>query len=144
MQTIKDILHSHKEKEANHELEEIKDAPYWTPDLHEVKVVKVHDGDTFHVVGNAFEEFGAKGYYKYVVRLRDIDAPELDSTDGSGKVAQLKLADKILDKIIVLKDIGKDKYGRLLCHAYLEDLNISKWLIDQGLGYEYHGGKKKE
>lgn len=148
MQLIKNIIHQHKDHEN---LDEIKDAPYWTPNLSLVKVIKVHDGDTFHVIGNAtcsyHEQVGACGYHKYVVRLRDLDTPELnDPKDRKdlGKLAQAKLAEKILNKIILLKDIGKDKYGRLLCHAYMEDVDLSKWMIDQGLGYEYHGGKKKE
>src|SRR3954470_16816210 len=129
-------------------LEEIKDAPYFEPKLSHVKVTKVHDGDTFHVIGNTFEEFGAVGYHTYVVRLRNIDAPELRSKKPGEMDAAVRakniLSDLILDKIIELKDVGKDKYGRLLCNASIQGLDISKYLLDMHCGYLYHGGKKRE
>lgn len=147
MQTIKRIVHS-KTFNSDQALEELKDAPYFTPKLNKVKVIKVHDGDTFHVIGNTFEEFGAVGYHKYVVRLRDIDAPEINSRTFSEEVAAERakdiLTDLILDKIIELKDIGKDKYGRLLCHCFIGETNVSEYMLSQNCGYKYQGGKKKE
>lgn len=130
------------------DLEELKDAPYFEPKLSHVKVVHITDGDTFHVIGNTFEEIGSVGYHKYVVRLRNIDTPEMHSKKP-GEVAEATrskqiLSDLILDKVIELKDLGKDKYGRLLCNAFIGGVDVSKYLLDMHCGYEYHGGKKQE
>jgi endonuclease YncB( thermonuclease family) len=46
-------------------------------------------------------------------------------------------------KHIFIKIIGFDKYGRVLAEAYNGKVHINKWMIDNGYGYAYDGGKKK-
>lgn len=135
---LKQKLHTNQ-----HELDKINDAPYFMPILDTVKVIKVYDGDTFHVLG---KPENANQIYKFVVRLRDIDAPEIKNVQEHDKAIEVRdeLASLILNKQIQLSNIGKDKYGRLLCNATIDKVDISQWLLSRNCGYIYHGGKKKE
>ena len=124
-------------------LDDMKDAPYFLPELEFVKVVKVYDGDSFHVIG---KPNNANQVYKFVVRLRDIDAPEIKDKAQHNRAVEVRdeLASLILNNNIKLSNISKDKYGRLLCNAMIYDFDISQWLLSKNCGYVYHGGKKKE
>lgn len=140
MKTAKHIL---EKLENKFDLTDLNDAPYFTPELEYVKVVKVYDGDSFHVIG---KPNNADKVYKFVVRLRDIDAPELKNKEQHNRAVEVRdeLATLILNNNIKLSNIGKDKYGRILCNAMIYDFDISEWLLSKKCGYVYHGGKKKE
>ncbi|KQC16417.1 MAG: hypothetical protein APR56_07420 [Methanosaeta sp. SDB] len=75
-------------------------------------VTNVVDGDTFDVEG-----FGR-------VRLADVDSPEMDTPGG--KAAKFFAETWLLGEKVQL-DVdnlgGKDKYGRWVCVAYVEDPN---------------------
>jgi len=124
-------------------LKDVEDAPYFLPELEWVKVVKVYDGDSFHVIG---KPSNATKIYKFVVRLRDIDAPELSDSQQHNRAIEVRdeLSKLILNNNVKLSNIGRDKYGRILCNAMIYDFDISEWLLSKGCGYIYHGGKKKE
>lgn len=90
-------------------------------------VTKVVDGDTFDVEG-----FGR-------VRLADVDAPEMDTP--AGKAARFFAETWLLDEIVHLDvdDMGvKDRYGRWICVAYIEDpdtgalVNFNYLLVSSG------------
>lgn len=139
MKTAKHLL----SKLDKFDLNDMQDAPYFVPELDFVKVVKVYDGDSFHVIG---KPHNADKVYKFVVRLRDIDAPELKDKNSHDRAVEVRdeLATLILNNNIKLTNIGKDKFGRLLCNAMIYDFDISEWLLSKNCGYVYHGGKKKE
>ncbi|KUK44659.1 MAG: thermonuclease family protein [Methanothrix sp.] len=77
-------------------------------------VTKVVDGDTFDVDG-----FGR-------VRLADVDCPEMDTPGG--KAAKFFAETMLLDETVHL-DVddhrGKDRYGRWVAVAYIEDPDTS-------------------
>ena len=52
------------------------------------------------------------------------------------------LASKIMGKDIILKDLKTEKYGRLLCDIYLDDIHLNQWLIDERYALPYNGKKK--
>ena len=90
-------------------------------------VTNVADGDTFDVEG-----FGR-------VRLADIDAPEMDTP--AGKAAKFFAEAWLLDEIVHLDvdDLGvKDRYGRWIAVAYIEDpdtgslINFNHLLVSSG------------
>lgn len=90
-------------------------------------VTKVVDGDTFDVEG-----FGR-------VRLADVDAPEMDTPGG--KAAKFFAETMLLGETVQLDvdDIGgKDRYGRWVCVAYVEDpktgtlVNFNSMLVTSG------------
>ncbi|MGC9515586.1 MAG: thermonuclease family protein [Methanocrinis sp.] len=73
-------------------------------------VTKVVDGDTFDVEG-----LGR-------VRLADVDSPEMDTP--AGKAAKFFAETMLLGETVHLDvdDLGgKDRYGRWICVAYVED-----------------------
>ncbi len=113
------------------------------PNFSKCKVVKVYDGDTITVA--AYLK-GDPQCYRFSVRLRGIDSPEIRTKNEAEKAAAILSRDqllvKIMHKIIYLKNIGKEKYGRLLADVFYNDVNISTWMIDNKLAVEYDGGKK--
>ena len=113
------------------------------------KCVNVYDGDTVKIVLNL--RINDK-LYKWNCRIARVDTPEIRTRNKQekemGYIVRDKLREKILDKIIMVKCLDFDKYGRLLVEIYeiKEDdtkCNISDWLIDNNYAYVYNGGTKK-
>lgn len=110
------------------------------------KVVKIYDADTVHCVF-----FINQKAYKFKIRLAEIDTAEKKSDDPAEKAWAYqgikRLTDLVDGKIIYLKCHKWDKYGRLLGELYRDDLSeksFNRILIDEGFGYEYHGGHREE
>ena len=119
------------------------DTEEFIPNLSYVKVIKVYDGDTITVVSNIF---GNEKFYRFHCRLRNIDAPELKSKIPKekelAKKSQQALSDLIMNKYITVKNLDREKWGRTLCDAYLGDINISNWMLENKYAIPYDGGKK--
>jgi endonuclease YncB( thermonuclease family) len=47
-----------------------------------------------------------------------------------------------MNKMVSLKNIGNEKYGRILADVYLGDLHVNQWMKEKGHAVEYHGGTK--
>jgi micrococcal nuclease len=116
------------------------------------KCIKVYDGDTITVAFKPFydedSQSGDNTIYKYNIRLSGIDTPEIRTKNLDEKKKGLEIRDtlreKILDKLVIIKCSGFDKYGRLLAFVYDENnSNINQWLIDNGFAYNYSGGTKQ-
>ena len=50
----------------------------------------------------------------------------------------------ILHKVVRLENVSYDKYGRILCNLYLDDISISEWLMSNHFAVSYDGGTKLE
>ena len=93
------------------------------------KVMRVYDGDTLR----------AKGYdIEFKVNLIGVDAPEIAIKKGEpaqpyGRQAMKFLANMILDKRVVIKGYGTDRYNRVLGVVYLEGKNINIEILKAGL-----------
>lgn len=125
--------------------------PYVHP-IHRGKVVKVYDGDTITIASKLFNHSATtvaaeSPVYRFQVRLRGIDTPEMKTKSVVEKQlaqkSQTALSEFILHKIVSLADVGMDKYGRILANVYYNDTNISKWMITEGHAVVYDGGKKQ-
>lgn len=46
-------------------------------------------------------------------------------------------------KQIKLKNIGRDKYFRILAEVWADDVSLSKAMLDAGLAKPYDGGTKE-
>ena len=156
--TEKSILAKNKNKKINNKksvsfdtkhikyLEHItyKETEVFIPQINFAKVVKVYDGDTITVAAKL--PFEKSPIYRFSVRLRSIDSPEIKGQ--SEKECQLAIVSRdalhnlIFDKIIELRNNGKEKYGRLLADLYVNDLHVNKWMVDKGYAVKYDGGKK--
>lgn len=101
-------------------------------------VTDVYDGDTI----TASIDLGFKVHlHDQKFRLLYVDAPEVRGTTRElGLLSKRALEDKILNKTVTFKSFKdkKDKYGRWLCEIWLDDLNINRWLIDEGYAVLYH------
>ena len=65
-----------------------------------------------------------------VVRLRDIDAPEL--CQAWGDEARRALTDLALGKPAVLRITGRDAHGRTLGTVIVDDVNLSRRMVEDG------------
>jgi len=129
--------------------EDILNATYDTtfafvPPITYGKVIKVYDGDTITIAAKL--PYPQSPLYRIQVRLNGIDTPEIK---GGGKkekdlakMARDILYAKIMNKIVYLKNMNSEKYGRVLADVYLDTVCINDWLIEQGLAIPYAGGTK--
>lgn len=108
------------------------------------KVIKVYDGDTITIATKL--PYNDSVIYRFSVRLIGIDSPEIKgSTEIEKRLAILSrdaLHKLIFGKIVRLEDVGTEKYGRLLANVYLDDINVSDWMVQNGYAVKYNGGKK--
>ncbi len=131
------------------------------------RVIGLHDADSLKV---AFEVSGK--LYKMMTRLEGIDAPEIRSKDAEEKALAIRARDfaaawtmpekfqvggnyseKELvnalwtDPVIVYLRCGEmDKYARLLCQIFRDDVDpdsLNSLLQQKGFADAYDGGKKK-
>ena len=121
-----------------------KETEIFIPQIRFAKVIKVYDGDTITVAAKL--PFDESPIYRFSVRLRSIDSPEIKGL--SEKECQLASESRdalnhlIFGKIIELRHNGKEKYGRLLADVYYNDIHVNKWMVDNGYAVKYDGGKK--
>tara|TARA_B100000073_G_scaffold348198_1_gene365620 strand:- start:47 stop:520 length:474 start_codon:yes stop_codon:yes gene_type:complete len=122
----------------------LKDTVPWTPPIKEGFVIKVYDADTITIASKL--PYNNSPIYRWSVRIKGIDAPELKSKNS--KLAELalqgkeELSENILGKKVFIKNIATEKYGRILADVFLNDINIGDWLIDQKYAYQYDGKTK--
>lgn len=109
------------------------------------KVIKVYDGDTFTMISKLPNTQGP--IYRFNVRMKGIDSPEIKGKTLNekelGKKSRDVLSNLILGKIVILKDISTEKYGRILADVYIGDLCINEWLLINNYAVKYDGGTKE-
>ena len=109
------------------------------------KVVDVHDGDTCRVVFR----FGGR-LIQYVARLHGYDSPEIHPLKSKpNRDAEIAAAGAARDALAArtqgLVEIvcGEfDKYGRLLVMMSKDGESVNDWMVANGHGVPYDGGKK--
>lgn len=109
------------------------------------KVIKVYDGDTITIAAKLPNTDGP--IYRFSVRLDGIDTPEIrGKTEAEKELAKHVrdvLHEMIFGKIVELRNVSNEKYGRILADVYLGELNINQWLVSENLAVAYDGGKKQ-
>ena len=108
----------------------------------DAKIVKVYDGDTCTAVMKYNSTL-----YKFTIRMDGYDAPEIRSHNKLEKKYGLKSRDYlrslILNKIVTLKCLSYDKYGRILGLLTLNSGEIvNDMMIEHGWSIPYDGGHK--
>jgi endonuclease YncB( thermonuclease family) len=91
------------------------------------KVIAISDGDTFTCLD------AQKNQIK--VRMGGIDTPE--TGQPYGKQAKDVLSRLIFSKTIDLKTEGKDRYGRIIGHAYTGDTHVNREMVAVGAAWVY-------
>ena len=117
----------------------------FTIQISEGQVIKVYDGDSI-TIASYYPTYNSP-LFRFPVRLNGIDTPEIKGKTEEeilvAKEARDALSNLLLHKVVTLKNIGTEKYGRLLADVYLDDLYINDWLIRERYAVKYDGGTKK-
>jgi len=118
-------------------------APF-IPPVTRGKVIKVYDGDTITIASKL--PYKSSQMYRFSVRLRGIDSPEIKSKSLAEKElamnSKMALSNVILGQIVDLKNISTEKYGRILADVYIDNVNVNTWMLENKLAVPYDGGKK--
>ena len=119
-----------------------KNTTPFVPPIHAGKVIKVYDGDTIHVAS----EVWPGQVYRFSIRMNGYDSAEMRTRDPAEKRAAIIARDalhaKVMGKIVTLKNVALEKYGRVLCDVFLDNESINQWMIDNHYGIVYDGGTK--
>lgn len=96
------------------------------------KVTRLVDGDTIEVVVR--------------VRIRNIDAPEIASSEPCQRELSFQSRAKLLEIIplgsmVRLSGLGQEPYGRLLAHVEFNDRDVGRALIGTGLARTWIPGR---
>jgi micrococcal nuclease len=103
--------------------------------FYRAKLIRVIDGDTI----DANIDLGFDVSIQRRIRLWGIDAAETrtknlqEKADGLEVLARLKHILSSNDNIFYVRSLGIDKYGRCLGEIYIQDININKQLLAEGL-----------
>lgn len=123
-----------------------KDAIQFIPPITEGEVIRVYDGDTITIVSKL--PYDTSPLYRFSIRLAGIDSAEIKGkTEQEREMAQeakSALEKLILHKVVALKNLKTEKYGRVLADIYIGDLHVNQWLLDNKYAVEYSGGKKSD
>jgi len=94
-------------------------------------VIQVIDGDTLTAAVNLGFGFTTV----QTLRLRALDAPEMDSADGREAKAWLTsaVASGTKPSSVLIKTVRSDKYDRYLADVWVGETYLNQKLIDQGL-----------
>ena len=116
----------------------------FVPPITEGEVISVYDGDTITIVSKL--PYDASPLYRFLVRLAGIDCAEIKGkTEKERELAQAAknaLQKLTLNKVVSLKNLKNEKYGRVLADVYLGDLHVNQWLLDNKYAVQYSGGTK--
>ena len=109
------------------------------------KVIKVYDGDTITIAAKLPNTNGP--VYRFSVRLDGIDTPEIRGKSVAerelAKQARDVLHELIYGKVVELRNVANEKYGRILADVYIGDTNVNQWLVSENFAVLYDGGKKQ-
>ena len=97
-------------------------------------------GKAFIIDGDTLKINGTK------IRLVGVDAPEISQkckfgkhVENCGELVKLRLVQVTDSKDTICYSHGRDFYGRVLAECYVEDINMNKWFLREGLAvYYYH------
>ena len=121
-----------------------KDTTIFIPPIRFAKVIKVYDGDTITVAAKLPSE--GSSIYRFSVRLRSIDSPEIKGSTEKERERAIQARDALhtllFGQIIELRHNGKEKYGRLLADVYYNEIHVNQWMVENGYAVYYDGGKK--
>ena len=108
------------------------------------KIISIYDGDTFRVNIDSLPPLIGKNI---PVRLEGVDTPEINGKCQYEKDLALKARDFVRRKLlnateIKLNDLQRGKYFRIVAKVYIDGVSLEEELLQNGLAYQYYGGKK--
>ena len=116
----------------------------YVPQVHLGKVFKCYDGDTISVLASIAED--RKKLYRFSVRIRGVDTPEIRTKDPIEKYwarrAQKMVENLVLHRNVTLSEVALDKYGRILANIECAGVDLATAVIKAKLGRAYDGGMR--
>jgi len=108
------------------------------------KVISVYDGDTFRVNIDSLPPIVGKNI---AIRVNGVDTPEIRGKCQYEKDLALEARDFVRGKLanakeIKLTNLQRGKYFRVVANVVVDGVSLELELLDNGLAYEYSGGKK--
>ena len=108
------------------------------------KIISVYDGDTFRDNIDSLPPLIGKNI---PVRLEGVDTPEINGKCQYEKDLALEARDFVRSKLanaveILLNDLQRGKYFRIVAKVYIDGVSLEEELLQNGLAYQYNGGKK--
>ncbi len=118
----------------------------WSESVTVSEVVRVYDGDTITV---DVAEWPAIVGDDIGVRIRGVDTPELrgkcDAEKASARSAREFTKAMVMNaETVVLSDIERGKYFRIVADVYADGVSVSGALIESGFGRAYDGGRRSK
>ena len=109
------------------------------------EIVSVYDGDTFRA---RIDSFPAILGDSIGIRVAGIDTPEIRGKSKKEKRLAKKAKQVALEiltnaEVIVLKNIKRGKYFRIVADVFVDGKSLADSLINKKLAYAYNGGTKK-
>jgi len=113
-------------------------------DVDVIEVTSIYDGDTFRANLKGYPDIIGK---RIPVRINGIDAPEIKGKCYKEKAlareAKMLAVEKLRNaKSIVLKNIKRGKYFRIIADVYVDGESLADILLDRNLAKEYNESKK--
>jgi endonuclease YncB( thermonuclease family) len=140
-----------------------EDTVPYIPPITKGMVIKVYDGDTItiatklpHTISSQLG-LSRRPTYRFSVRLLGIDCPEMrpkkatnadeEAANADEKaiaaIAKNAVEDMVLNKVVVLKNVSTEKYGRILADVYIGDVCLSEYQLRKRHAVPYDGKTKK-
>ena len=123
---------------------ELKETIPFVPPVNKGVVIKVYDGDTITIAAKL--PYAESPIYRFSVRLNGIDCPEMKTANAAEKecatIAKKFVSDLVMNRVVTLKNVQTEKYGRILADVYVGELHINKLLVEKRLAIGYDGGTK--
>ena len=126
-----------------HDIEWKDTIPFVAP-INQGRCIKVYDGDTITIAAKL--PYKHSPIYRFSVRLNGIDTPEIKGKDDDEKkcaeLARNALKELIIGKVIQLRNVQTEKYGRILAEVYCDNINLNDWMVRERFAVKYDGGTK--
>ncbi len=108
------------------------------------EVTSIYDGDTFRCNLAGYPPIAGE---RISIRINGIDTPEMRDNRPAIKALARKAKQFTVQRLregrrIVLRNMQRGKYFRIVADVYVDDSNLGQELIAAGLAKSYDGGKK--
>lgn len=108
------------------------------------KVTSIYDGDTFRVNLQGYPPIAGE---RISIRVNGIATPEMRDNRPKIKALARKAKQFTVQRLregrqVVLRNMQRGKYFRIVADVYVDGSNLGQELISVGLAKPYDGGKK--
>jgi len=145
---MRNLCNVSKPRDIEMEMSTYEDVQPFIPVIKTGKIVKVYDGDTVTVSARLYiTEKQTTKLFRFNVRLRGIDSPEIKSKNANERILAIEARDGlqslIMNQVVTLENVAYDKYGRILADIITkEGVNVSDWMLGNDYAVKYNGGTK--